>query len=97
MKNDFKLVLRKRLIFTSVFTALLFAAEIIMLKTKAGLFFLMSFAGLSSLASDSALKTILGGGFMDTAGNFLFIYTAVAYVAVLYGTLALTKPPRIFY
>ena len=97
LKNDFKLVLRKRLIFTSVFTALVFAAEIIMLKTKAGLSFLMSFAGLSSLASDSALKTILGGGFMDTAGNFLFIYTAVAYVAVLYGTLALTKPPRIFY
>ena len=60
-------------------------------------YFLMSFAGLSSLASDSALKTILGGGFMDTAGNFLFIYTAVAYVAVLYATLALTKPPRIFY
>ena len=85
------------MIFTSIFTALLFAAEIIMLKTKAGLSFLMSFAGLSSLASDSALKTILGGGFMDTAGNFLFIYTAVAYVAVLYATLALTKPPRIFY
>ena len=97
LKNDFKLVLRKRLIFTSIFTALLFAAEIIMPKTKAGLSFLMSFAGLSSLASDSALKTILGGGFMDTAGNFLLIYTAVAYVAVLYATLALTKPPRIFY
>ncbi len=55
----------------------------------------MSFAGLSSLASDSALKTILGGGFMDTAGNFLFIYTAVAYVAVLYATLALTETARI--
>ncbi|MFR2966891.1 MAG: hypothetical protein ACLTK0_11180 [Anaerovoracaceae bacterium] len=31
---------------------------------------------------------------MDTAGNFVLY--AVAHVAVLYATLALTKPPRIF-
>lgn len=97
LKNEFKLVLRKRLIFISGFTVLLAVAETFLLKTKTGISFLMSFAGLSDLSSESALSIVLGGGFTDMAANFLLLYTAVIYAVVLYVTLTLTKPPRIFY
>ena len=97
LKNEFKLVLRKRIAFTGGLTGLLIIAEMVLLKTKAGVSALMSIIGLKTLSEHSALKIILGGGFADMAGNFLLLYTVVAYLAVLYVTLVLTKPPRIFY
>lgn len=97
LKNDFKMVLRKRIKVTGGLVALLLAAEVFLLKTKTGIGFLMSVGGLEKLAETSALKTLLGGEFLSMAGNFLLGYTLIAYFVTLYVTLVLTKPPRIFF
>lgn len=97
LRNDFKVVLRKRLIPVSCLTAVLLGAETFVLKTKVGLSWIASAAGLLPLSDESALQILLGGDFISLAANFLMGITIVIYLVVLYGTLVLTKPPRIFF
>lgn len=97
IRNDFKLVLRKRIAVTGILTVILCGTEIILLRTHAGISFLMNVAGIETLPSYSPLKSLLGGEFLGMAGIFLLIYTAVVLIGIVYLTLTLTKKPRIFY
>lgn len=97
LKNDFKLVLRRRLWVVTGFTAVLLIGETILTKTSAGVSFLMNVIGLETLLDNSALRVLLGGDFISMAGTFLVLYTLAAFFAVFYVTRVLTKPPRIFF
>lgn len=97
LKNDFKLVLRKRLKVSLALTAILLIAEMALIHTGKGLSWLKSMVGVGSLGEHSALNILLGGDFIGMAGNFLLVYTLILSLAVLYLTLVLTKPPRIFH
>ncbi len=97
IRNDFKLVLRKRVAATGILTLIICIVEVILLKTDWGITFLMNVAGIETLPSYSALKSLLGGDFAAMAGIFLLLYTAVILIGVIYLTMTLTKKPRIFY
>lgn len=97
LKNDFKLVIRKRFRISMAFAVLMLIGEAVLLRTESGIAWLMSFIGLESLSKYSALKILLGGDFINMACNFLIAYTIIICLAVGYATLVLTKPPRIFH
>ncbi len=97
LKNDFKLVLRRRMWVTTGLTAVLLIFEMILTKTSVGVSFLMKVIGLEPLLDNSALRVLLGGDFISMAGTFLALYTLIAFLAAFYVTRVLTKPPRIFF
>lgn len=97
LKNRFKLVLRKRMKCVTALVAIILAGEMFIMKTAKGLSWILNLVGVEKMAETSALKTLLGGSFVDMAGNFLFGYTIITFLIALYVTLMLTKPPRIFY
>lgn len=97
LKNDFKLVLRKRLIAVLVLSAILLTCEVFLMCTSGGTAWMASFLGLQKLSKTSSLVTILGIDFIKLASKFLLGYTAIAAGAISYFTYILSKPPRIFY
>lgn len=97
LRNNFKLVLRKRMWVTSALSAVIVIAELILTKTSAGTAWLMNITGLEPLSENSALRILLGGDFISMAGTFLAAYTIIAGAALFYLTRVLTKPPRIFF
>lgn len=97
LKNDFKEVIRNRIKAVTAVTVILTAVEGILLKTGKGLALLMNTVGLETLSDHSSLKFLLGGEFISLAGTFLIAYTVIIYGVILYTTLVMTKPPRIFY
>lgn len=97
LKNDFKLVLRKRLKATWIVSALLLACEGFVLLSDGGRRWLAPFVGLEPLKENSLLSIILGEDFIHMAGFFVIGYTLIAVLAISYLTYVLTKPPRIFY
>lgn len=97
LKNDFKLVLRKRLKAVWIVTAVLLAFEGFLLMSGKGVKWLVSFIGLEPLSDNSLLSVILSEDFVNMSGFFVIAYTIVAAIALSYLTYVLTKPPRIFY
>ncbi len=97
LKNDFKLVLRKRLKASWAVTAAMLIIEGFLLMSEKGVGWLASFIGLESLSDNSLLSAILGGDFVNMAGFFVMAYTFAVAAALSYLTYVLTKPPRIFY
>ena len=97
LKNDFKLVIRKRLKAVWIVTGILLVCESLLFMTEQGVRRLTSFMGLEALGDNSPLASILGADFINMAGFFVILYTLVATIAISYLTYVLTKPPRIFY
>ena len=97
LKNDFKLVLRKRLKAVWIVTAVLLAFEGFLLMSGKGVKWLASFIGLGPLSDNSLLSVILSEDFVNMSSFFVIAYTIVAAIALSYLTYVLTKPPRIFY
>lgn len=97
LKNDFKLVLRKRLRFVWIFTGALLICESLLTMTDKGVRWLASITGIKDAGDNSLLNAILGADFINMAGVFDILYTLVATIAISYLTFVLTRPPRIFY
>lgn len=97
LKNDFKLVLRKRLRISAALTGAFLIGEMFLIHTEKGIGWLKSMVGIKPLGEHSALDILLGGDFIGMAGNFLLAYTVILALAAIYLTLVLTKPPRIFH
>lgn len=97
LRNNFKLVLRKRLKATWAASAFLLICEGILLMSGKGVKWLGDFIGLEPLRENSPLSVILGEDFINMAGFFVIAYTLAVAAALSYLTYVLTKPPRIFY
>lgn len=97
LKNDFKLVLRKRLKAVWAVVAVVLPAEGFLTMSGSGVRWLGSLAGLEPLSENSSLRIILGEDFINMAGIFVIAYTAAIAAALSYLTYILTRPPRIFY
>lgn len=97
LKNNFKLVLRKRLKVVSAITAVLIAAEGFIMFTEKGNMLLKSVLDFQPLEKESNLRMLLGGEFVPMFGVFSLLYGLVIFAAVVYIIRFLTRPPRIFY
>ncbi len=96
IKNNYKKVLRDRLKITSALVAVALIFEMIVLNTKWGIDMVYNLIGIVPV-EDSAISKLLGEGFVGMVDVFVFCFTVVIYLVVLYATYVLTKPPRIFY
>ncbi|MBQ9960342.1 MAG: hypothetical protein IJP00_00375 [Firmicutes bacterium] len=97
LKNNFKLVLRKRLKVISILTTVLIAGEGFIFFVGKGNDILKMLLDFQPLAEDSNLKILLGGEFIPMFGIFTLLYCLVAFLAVAYFIHFVTRPPRIFY
>lgn len=78
-------------------SAVISAAEIVILVTNAGRAWLAEVFQLKTLGEDSVLMTLLGANFLSMAAIFFALISAVVLGASTYLNYRLTKPPRIFY